>query len=62
MGHVRSKSRSLGQFLEKDVYTLEGKLLFYLYKTLSKFSILMKSSQELKICHAGEKLGHYVKQ
>ena len=46
MGHVGSKTGSLGQFLENNVYTLGGIVLIQSLVNFVKMFIFMKSNTE----------------
>ena len=55
MGHVGSKTRSLGQILEKPCLCSRGHTFNPIIMTLDWMFVLMKSPTSLKIGHVGSK-------
>ena len=58
MGHVGSKTRSLGQLLEKHLYTVDDTVLIQSSWNFVRMFILMGSRPELKKVMSGQKQGH----
>ena len=57
MGYVGSKTKSLGQILEKCVYQLRPHFQSDYQETWSESFVLMKSQMSLKIGHDRSKTG-----
>ena len=55
MGHVRSKSSSLGQFLEKPCVHSRGHSFDPVYTEFCRMFIFIKSRPELKLDHVESK-------
>ena len=56
MGHVGSKTRSLGQILEKNLlYTLEGTVLIQSSPNFIRMFVMKLSRSNLKFGHVGSK-------
>ena len=55
LGHVGSKTRSLGQILEKLVYTLEGTVSIQSSRNFIRMLIIIISRSSLKLGYVGSK-------
>ena len=55
MGHVESKTRSLGQILEKPCVRFRGHIFSPIIMKLGQSVVLMKSRTNLKMGHVGSK-------
>ena len=55
MGHVRSKTRSLGHILEKPCVRSRGHIFSLIIMTLGQMFVLMKSQTAYKMGHVGSK-------
>ena len=56
LGHVGSKTRSLGQILEKPfLYTLEGTVLIQSLRNFIRMLMIIISRSSLKLGHVGYK-------
>ena len=55
LGHVGSKTRSLGQILDKTLYTLKGTVVIQCSGNFVRMLIIIISRSNLKLGHVGSK-------